>query len=108
MGKDGLHALIGRLGFVQVDSIRTVERAHHMILFSRNQTYRREDLQALNDLLGTAAFFGGEQPCSADASAYGVLANLLLASLETPVNRMARGFPALVAYCERMRSQFWA
>lgn len=71
-------------------------------------SFVREDLQALNDLLGAAAFFGGEQPCSADASAYGVLANLLLASLETPVNRMARGFPALVAYCERMRSQFWA
>src|SRR5690606_884042 len=25
----------------------TVERAHHMILFSRNQTYRRDDLQQL-------------------------------------------------------------
>lgn len=32
--------LIGRLGFVQVDSIRTVERAHHMILWSRRQSYR--------------------------------------------------------------------
>ncbi|MFP6746991.1 MAG: winged helix-turn-helix domain-containing protein, partial [Alphaproteobacteria bacterium] len=34
-GKDGLHALIHQLGFVQMDSIRTVERAHHMILFAR-------------------------------------------------------------------------
>ena len=47
MDKTGLHALIGRLGFVQVDSIRTVERAHHMILFSRNQTYRPADLDRL-------------------------------------------------------------
>ncbi len=45
--KAGLLALIERLGFVQVDSINTVERAHHMILFSRNQTYRREHLQSL-------------------------------------------------------------
>jgi len=47
LGKEGLLALIHDLGFVQVDSIQTVERAHHQILFSRNQTYRREHLSAL-------------------------------------------------------------
>ncbi|PDT37121.1 hypothetical protein CO671_07745 [Rhizobium sp. M10] len=45
--KSGLLQLIHELGFVQVDSIQTVERAHHQILFSRNQTYRREHLTAL-------------------------------------------------------------
>lgn len=39
--------LIDRLGFVQVDSIRTLERAHHMILFARHQTYRKRDLAHL-------------------------------------------------------------
>lgn len=47
LGKAGLLSLIEQIGFVQVDSIRTVERAHHMILFARNQTYRREDLTLL-------------------------------------------------------------
>jgi uncharacterized protein YcaQ len=47
LDKSGLLQLIDDLGFVQVDSIATVERAHHMILFSRNQTYRREHLTAL-------------------------------------------------------------
>lgn len=47
LSKDGLLDLIDHLGFVQVDSISTVERAHHMILFSRNQTYRRADLARL-------------------------------------------------------------
>ncbi|MCO5731071.1 winged helix-turn-helix domain-containing protein [Rhizobium sp. SSA_523] len=47
LGRQGLLELIETLGFVQVDSIQTVERAHHQILFSRNQTYRREDLAAL-------------------------------------------------------------
>jgi uncharacterized protein YcaQ len=41
--------LISRIGFVQVDSINTVERAHHMILFSRRQTYRPEALKPLLD-----------------------------------------------------------
>jgi uncharacterized protein YcaQ len=47
LGKEGLLGLIHDLGFVQVDSIATVERAHHQILFSRNQTYRREHLAEL-------------------------------------------------------------
>ncbi len=39
--------LVEQLGFVQVDSIRTVERAHHQILFSRRQTYRQNQLARL-------------------------------------------------------------
>ncbi|OJT96395.1 MAG: hypothetical protein BGN83_21925 [Rhizobium sp. 63-7] len=47
MDKAGLLSLIADLGFVQVDSIQTVERAHHLILFARNQTYRRQHLTEL-------------------------------------------------------------
>lgn len=39
--------VIQRLGFVQVDSINTVARAHHMILSSRRQRYRCENLTPL-------------------------------------------------------------
>jgi uncharacterized protein YcaQ len=46
----GLIDLIERLGFLQVDSISTVARAHHMILFTRNASYRPELLRrALED-----------------------------------------------------------
>jgi uncharacterized protein len=44
---DSLHTLIERIGFVQVDSVNVVARAHHMILFARNQTYRPALLQRL-------------------------------------------------------------
>jgi uncharacterized protein len=47
--KDDLQALIHQLGFVQMDSIRTVERAHHMILFARNQNYKMEHLRQLHE-----------------------------------------------------------
>ena len=46
-GGADLHALIDRIGFVQVDSINTVERAHHMILFARRQTYQQASLKRL-------------------------------------------------------------
>lgn len=39
--------LLGRLGFVQVDSVLTLARAHDMILWSRRPSYRPADLQAL-------------------------------------------------------------
>lgn len=41
-------ALVRKLGFVQLDSVNTVERAHHMILFSRAGGYRRQILHALH------------------------------------------------------------
>ncbi len=42
-----LSDVIDRIGFVQVDSINTVERAHHMILWARRQTYRPAALKPL-------------------------------------------------------------
>lgn len=42
-----LAALIDRIGFVQVDSITTVERAHHMILWARRHQYRPIALKPL-------------------------------------------------------------
>ncbi|MEM8576607.1 MAG: crosslink repair DNA glycosylase YcaQ family protein [Pseudomonadota bacterium] len=42
-----LLALIDRLGFVQLDSINTVARAHDLILFARRQRFRSGDLKRL-------------------------------------------------------------
>ncbi|MGB0908493.1 MAG: winged helix-turn-helix domain-containing protein [Maricaulaceae bacterium] len=42
-----LRGLIHHLGYVQLDTIRTVSRAHHHILWSRNQSYREPMLWEL-------------------------------------------------------------
>lgn len=39
-GPDDLMAIINKLGFVQLDTIQNVSRAHHHILWSRNGRYR--------------------------------------------------------------------
>jgi uncharacterized protein YcaQ len=44
---EGLLELIEHLGFVQLDSINTIARAHHMILFTRNSTYQQGQLAHL-------------------------------------------------------------
>jgi uncharacterized protein len=44
-GSRWVHEMLLRLGYVQVDPISAVERAHHHILFTRNSGYRRDHLR---------------------------------------------------------------
>ena len=46
-GPVSVQRLIERLGFVQVDSINVLERAHHLILQTRLESYRHETLTRL-------------------------------------------------------------
>ena len=46
--EDTVAEAIDRLGFVQVDAIPQIERAHHMILHARGQSYRPCDLDRLH------------------------------------------------------------
>lgn len=44
-GPDATRAAIEHLGYVQIDTINVIERAHHHILHSRIPGYRRDDLR---------------------------------------------------------------
>ena len=55
-GAPATDALLRRLGLVQLDSIRVASRAHHHILWSRNQTYREADWASLAYAQPRAAF----------------------------------------------------
>lgn len=46
-GKLDVLAIIKQLGFVQLDTIQAVARAHHHIIWSRNQNYREPMLNSL-------------------------------------------------------------
>ncbi|MDT1028419.1 glutathione S-transferase C-terminal domain-containing protein, partial [Pseudomonas paraeruginosa] len=70
--------------------------------------FARDDLDALDGLLGQVPYYGGDHPCSADAAAYGILAHLIEATLDTPLSHVARGYPRRVADCERMRERGWS
>ncbi len=50
-GKEGVAEVIERLGYVQIDTINVIERAHHHTLFSRRADYSQKmlhDLQAVD------------------------------------------------------------
>jgi glutathione S-transferase len=66
------------------------------------------DVQALSALLGQRAFFEGEQPGVADASAYGLLANALGFPERTALRSAVEACPNLVAFCRRIESAYWS
>ena len=47
--KKGVLSIIDRLGYVQIDSISVVQRAHHHILWSRSSAYQPDILAELQD-----------------------------------------------------------
>ncbi len=67
----------------------------------------KQDLTALSDFLADKPFFMGDGPTTLDASAFGLLSNVLWCPIESPLKAHAQGLKNLVAFCERVRDQFF-
>lgn len=65
------------------------------------------DMNALADFLTEKPFFMGNEPTEIDASAYGLLANILEVPIETPVKTAGLQRKNLGAYCTRMRERYF-
>jgi glutathione S-transferase len=66
------------------------------------------DMNALADFLADKPFFMGEEPTEIDASAYGLLANILEVPIDTPVKAEGQKRENLLAYCQRMQERYFA
>ena len=65
------------------------------------------DIDAVATVLGDKPFVFGE-PSSIDATAYGMLANVVFVDVDIPFKRLIeRDYPSIVRYCERMRQVYW-
>ena len=65
------------------------------------------DLVALADFLGDKKFFFGDEPTSLDASAYGILANILGTPFDSPLKDKAQQLNNIVGYCDRIRDRYY-
>lgn len=65
------------------------------------------DLNALSDFLADKPFLMGDRPTTVDASAYGLLANILWVPMESPLKERATALSNLSAYCQRMKAKFY-
>ncbi len=67
----------------------------------------RRTLESLSALLGDKDFFFGDQPTTLDAAAYGQLAEFISVEIDNPFNQIAKSFPSLVAFCQRIEERYY-
>jgi len=65
------------------------------------------DLDAVCDVLADKPFLMGVVPSEIDATAYGLLANILQAPIESPIKDEGLRRTSLVDYLERVRTQYF-
>jgi glutathione S-transferase len=65
------------------------------------------DIGALADLLADRPFLMGAEPGEIDATAYGLLANMLLVPIESPVKDEGLRRGNLVAYLDRVKTRYF-
>jgi glutathione S-transferase len=80
-----------------------------MGLHTPEEVYRigKRDLTAISDFLADKPYMMGEEPTSLDATAYGLLANILWVPIESPLKNYAEKLANLSPYCQRVRSRFY-
>ena len=64
-------------------------------------------LHDLANLLGEQNYFFGERISRFDLTAFAVLSQFILADIDNEFNRLARDYPNLVAYCQRIQTEFY-
>lgn len=84
-------------------------RGQGMTLHSEDEIFRigRRDLDALSSHLGDGSWFMGSRPTTLDASAFGLLANILWPPIESPLKDHLGTLDNLTAFCERMRDAYY-
>jgi glutathione S-transferase len=89
--------------------VRRQLAGHGIGLHARDEIHAigRRDVDALAGVLGEKPFLLGETATSVDASAYGVLANIMDVPIASPVKDEALGRANLVAYVARMRERYF-
>jgi glutathione S-transferase len=69
--------------------------------------FGRRDFKALSDILGDKPYFLGDRPTSPDAGIHAIIANTIAFPTESPLKAIGREFDNIVAYHERMMSEFY-
>jgi glutathione S-transferase len=64
----------------------------------------RADIDALAQVVGKRPFLAGDAPVLADFAVYGQVAPMIRWPMATPVAAYARSVPAVVEWCERVRT----
>ena len=64
-------------------------------------------LASLSTLLGDKRYIMGERVCELDATVFGMLAQFILADVDSRFNTIARGYPNLQRYCDNFAQRYY-
>lgn len=67
----------------------------------------RRSFDALSELLGDRPFLFGDEPCGADATAFGLVTSALCPHFQSGVRAAAEANPNLTAYRDRMMGRYY-
>jgi glutathione S-transferase len=67
----------------------------------------KRDINSLAAVLGEKPYLMGENRCGADATAFALTIGILCPLFDTPLRTHAESHKNLVAYCERLRKEFY-
>ena len=67
----------------------------------------KRDVDALSDFLADKPYFLGEAPTTLDASAFGMLSNIVWPPIESPLKTHTQGLENLVAFCQRVLERYY-
>ena len=89
--------------------VRKQLEAHGIGRHSRDEIHAigRSDVGAVAELLRDKPFLMGDAATQIDAVAYGLLANIALVPIESPIRDEIEARPNLVDYIERIQNQFF-
>ena len=68
----------------------------------------QQELTALSEFLGNNPHFMGDTPTTLDASAFGMLVNILWCPIESPLKEHAKTLNNLPAFCNRVKQEYYS
>lgn len=94
-------------GWLAKAAVRRQLRAQGMGRHSADEIYDcgNRDLDAIAALLPDQGYLAGDEPGRIDATAYGVLTNIVDIDLPCRLRDIGRRYPAILAYTARMRAR---
>ena len=95
------------IGWLARSAVRRQLRAQGMGRHSADEVYDRgeRDLDAIAALLPDQGYLAGTEPGRIDATAYGILTNIVDVDLPCRLRDLGRRYPAIAAYTARMRAK---
>jgi glutathione S-transferase len=68
----------------------------------------KRDIDSLAAILGDKAFLMGDEPCGADAFAFGIVTSILTPAIEAPLRTSMQRHANLVAYRDRVTEKYFS